>query len=657
VTRSRPLLPPQYCAGVERAYGESLVIDRSALMMRGPVRRALETGESVVQDIPETLGSIARLMPGVRRWHRRALQAGVRSVLALPFALSDGDRWGVTVVYADTPGYFDAVGLNPVHALSRMARVGLDRVALREAEQRTRADLEHVRRQDPVTGLLNQAGFEQHWSQHVVAANKAAILIQLDIDDFAALNEGLGQTAGDEVLCAVAQRLVEWVGGHGLVARSTADTFLVGLATADPDQAPSLVEAVQACVSETMPAAGRELALSVTAGYVVVEAGGRPSTQAAAAAQHEAQRLGPGARYCYQGDGTPLVEAPQDLLAQLRRAMDGDELALFYQPQVSLSDPTKLVGAEALIRWYRADGTLVPPGEFIPAAEDSAMIREIGCWVMTQAARCLADYGPDELPVVGVNIGARHLLHPRFLDDVDAVLTQQPEIAQRLMVEITESAALTDAAGTHDALAGLRARGIGVALDDFGTGFASYSQLISLPVDQIKIDRQFIDGLDYSPRPFALVESLLVAAEGLGLEVVAEGIERGAEAEVLGGIGCRVGQGFAYARPLDGAAFADWLGARGSTRDTRVPSYHPLLGLVWRWLASLHAVEPGTGPLWVEPVPAWFRGLLGDDPAGAEAMQAMTVYHDQCRRQRPPPEDVTAATKAALQALAAQLAR
>jgi diguanylate cyclase (GGDEF)-like protein len=651
-------ITPQYCAGVERSYGESLVVDRSPLMMRGPVRRALESGETVIQDIPERLGTMAWLLPGVRQWHRRAWQAGVRSVLALPFALTESDHWGLTVVYADTPGYFDTVGLNPMQALSRMARVGLDRVALREAEQRTRIDLEHARRRDPVTGLLNQAGFEERWSQWPIADGHVALLVQLDIDNFSALNAGLGERAGDEALQGVAQRLADWAGDDALVARCAADTFLVGLATAAPEQSASHVEALQTRISETLPVAGRELALSATAGYALAAGEQpRPSTQAAAAAQHQAQRLGPGTRCRHQGGEAPRSEAPQDLLGRLRRAMTRDELALFYQPQVRLADANQILAAEALIRWYRDDGTLVPPGEFIPAVENSAMIRDIGCWVMAEVGQWLAGQGADAVPVVGINIGARHLLHPRFLEDVDAILGRYPEVGQRLMVEITETAALTDAAGTRHALAGLRERGIGVALDDFGTGFASYSQLASLPIDQIKIDRRFIDGLDQAPRQFALVESLLVAAEGLGLEVVAEGIERRAEAEVLSGMGCRIGQGYAYAHPMDEFAFVDWLGPCTRASAIGVPEYDPVVGLVWRWIASLHALENGDESVRLGPVPAWFRGWVDNDTHGADAIRAIDAYHQTNRQRGGVPADVLAATRASLQAFEQKLRR
>ena len=646
---------PQYCAGPESAYGRSLVIDRSALMMRGPVRRALESGEPVVQSIPRQLPAAALIFPGVRDWHRRALQAGVRSVLALPFALSDSSEWGLTVVYADTSDYFDAVGLKPFDALGRLVRVGLDRVALREAEQRTRADLERARTEDPVTGLPNQAGFEVQWRGVAQSPGLANLLINLDIDDFAALNAGMGHTGGDRVLQAVAERLRSCIGEYDVVGRAGADEFLIGTTAADDSAAAERVEALQAAIARNLRVDGRDLALSASAGYVVAYGDTLPTPHQAAIAQRQARAVGQGSRQAYRAATGTELEAPQDLLGQIRHAIDSDELALFYQPQVDVQQPGIVVGAEALIRWRRRDGSLVPPGAFIPAVEGSAMIRDIGCWVLWQAARHLHQWGSFGPPVVGVNIGGRHLLHPRFLEDIDAVLSRYPAVAGRLSIEVTETAAITDQAATHRALVALRSRGLSIALDDFGTGFASFSQLASLPVDQIKIDRQFVDGLDHSPRQLALVESLLTVAAGLDLGVVAEGIETADEGEVLASIGCRVGQGYAYAHPADESSFSAWLNDYRTASVTGVPMSQPVIGAVCRVLATLRSAEVGDGLSGYPAFPEWFPPLFDNDPQAQVAMDALADYRDHLGPDNLPPRAVRGAALQALEALQYQL--
>jgi len=627
-------ITPQYCAGAEREYGEGLVVDRSALMMRGPVRRALETGETVIQQIPRQLGATAWLLPGVRGWHRRALQAGVRSVMALPLPLSDRSDWGLTVIYADTVDYFDRVGVEPVETLGRMVRVGLDRIALRAAEHRTRQDLERTRLEDPVTGLANQAGLEAAWAQKTDRDDGQSLVVQLDIDDFTALDAGLGRQASDGVLRAVAERLRQHAGEHGIVARCGADAFLLGVLIANDSDPEAFVEGLQNRVGESLIVAGRELALSATAGYTV-HAVSRPLRHdLAAMAQREARAEGPGTRRRQSEELTQVAAPPQDLYAQLRHAIDDNQLALFYQPQVDLCSPHTVVGAEALVRWYRSDGTLVPPGDFIPAVEGSALIRDIGCWVMAATAARLTEQASARLPVLGLNIGARHLLHPRFLEDVDAVLARFPEVASRLAVEITESAAMTDMEGTKQVVVALRERGLTVALDDFGTGFASYSQLAALPVDQIKIDREFIDGLDADPRRLALVESLMVAAEGLGIGVVAEGIEQPEEGAILADIGCPVGQGYGYARPMDGVGFTEWLAQRRCHDAKRPPIYQPIMGVIHRQRA---AVRAAAGPM--PDMPDWFHRLFPGHEQAQAVHDALLAYQqawpgDEAARQR-----------------------
>ncbi|MBA1147333.1 EAL domain-containing protein, partial [Ectothiorhodospiraceae bacterium WFHF3C12] len=258
--------------------------------------------------------------------------------------------------------------------------------------------------------------------------------------------------------------------------------------------------------------------------------------------------------------GRPI---PQGLLAELRVAMAEDELELWYQPQVTLNAAVpQPVGAEALLRWRKPGHGLVPPGEFIPAVEESAEIRHIGNWVIHSALRALRDQ-PAVIGRVGVNVGARHLLHPRFEEDVGALLSRFPDVDPgRLTVEITETAALTNVASAWQVLAGLREKGIAVALDDFGTGHGSLIHLESMPLDYLKIDRSFVDRIDQNPARFAIAEGLLVTARGLGLGVVAEGVERPEEAATLAGLGCRLAQGFLYAKPMPMAQFREWVDAQ-----------------------------------------------------------------------------------------------
>ncbi len=551
---------PSYCAGPRRDYGEALVVNKSAVMMRGPVREALGSGEPVIQNIPSSLPPLKRLIPGVARWHRTAIDAGVRAVLALPFQLPNRSDWGLTLVYADREGYFDEVGLEPFRALGRLVQVGLDRIALREAEARSRRDIERVRLEDPLTGIPNRAGFEQALER--AQQTQDWLLLQVDLDGFGALNAGGGEALGDAVLQAVAQRLQTVAGGGGLVGRSGADEFLLAVTAAETSGL-AVAEACQRAIAQPLRVNGTALALSAAIGATRMASNTRfnDHQRELTLAVGRARHAGPGSCWIYDPDRDGDRHVPQGLLAELRLAMTENEFELWYQPQVTLDTPRpQLAGVEALLRWRRRDGTLVPPGAFIPAAEGAPDIRDIGNWVVNETLRVLSGWGSDAPPRVGVNIGARHLLHPRFIEEVRGLLSRYPAVEpQRLTVEITETAALTNPEDASRMLAALRELGVAVALDDFGTGHASLIHLQSLPLDYIKMDRSFVNGINDNSARHAIAEGLMVTARGLGLGVIAEGIETEAEAQTLQDLGCRLAQGYFYARPLPIGEFRAWV--------------------------------------------------------------------------------------------------
>jgi len=559
---------PQYCAGPERRYGESLAVDRSALMMRGPVRQALEQGEAVVQDIPLRLGPVARLLPGVIRWHRAALEAGVYAVLALPFPLLHRSDWGLVTVYADHPQYFARVGLEPFLALARLVQVALDRIALHESVQRSHADLERLRAADAATGLYNRSGLRQRLAALLRTPGEQIGLVQLDLDDFSELNGDLGPGVGDEVLLEVAGRLRRLADGPE-IARLGADEFAVlfrGIPAALP--AAQLAERCQSALARPLRISGRGVSLSAAAGVVTLPTGGGEGDadellRHAGMALAGARRLGRGECCVYGSHLENRVSSRHVLYAELRAGLQGGELAPWFQPQLALRGRAagEVVGVEALVRWQHPRRGLVSPGGFMPEAEASPLIRDIGLHVLDATLTRLGESACRTL-IGGVNIGARHLLDAAFLDDVTAALARHPGVApQRLEIEVTETAAFADAERAREVLACLRELGCRVALDDFGTGQASLTHLQALPVTRLKIDRRFVARLAASPRELAIVAGILVTARGLGIETVAEGVEGAAEQALLTRLGCDVLQGFHLARPMRGELLGAWLAA------------------------------------------------------------------------------------------------
>jgi EAL domain-containing protein (putative c-di-GMP-specific phosphodiesterase class I) len=233
----------------------------------------------------------------------------------------------------------------------------------------------------------------------------------------------------------------------------------------------------------------------------------------------------------------------------LRHALDRGEFVLHYQPIVDLTSG-RIEELEALIRWQHPRRGIVPPNAFIPIAEETGLIVPIGRWVLEQACEQLRAWGNDDL-VVSVNLAARQFQDPQLLNDVARILAQTGIAARQLKLEITESAAMHDAAATETTLRQLKALGVGLAIDDFGTGYSALSYLKRFSVDTLKVDRSFVNGIGHNTDDTAIVSAIVALARTMGLEVTAEGVETAVQREHLRVLGCNRGQGYYFARPRD----------------------------------------------------------------------------------------------------------
>lgn len=437
--------------------------------------------------------------------------------------------------------------------------------------------LRHMAIHDSLTGLPNRAGLIAHVQADPTAARTLAMI---DLDDFKTVNDTFGHEAGDRVLQAVARRLRARVRPGDFLARLGGDEFAVVLHGAHhlsvEDLASRLVDAIQeplpdefiprlrATVGVAMPAAQdvlEDASRHVRASIGVVEGtkllGFSDVLRFADIALYEAKNAGGGRHAVFD---TSMAEAVVDratLTADLGTAIQRDELVLHYQPIVNLRSGS-VTWTEALVRWRHPTRGLLAPDVFIPLAERSGLILDVGRWTLTEATRAAkawTDRRPDALPVgVSVNISAVELRDPRFFDVVRGALDKSGLDPELLCIELTETAVMADIEGARAVLTALRALGVSIAVDDFGTGYASLTYLRRLPVTSVKIDRSFTDGLGEEVEDTMIVSAVIGLSSQLNLDVIAEGVETSEQLALLSDMGCSNAQGYLLSKPVAEAA-------------------------------------------------------------------------------------------------------
>ncbi len=303
------------------------------------------------------------------------------------------------------------------------------------------------------------------------------------------------------------------------------------------------------------------VSVSASVGLVQVQADQEASAVLAAAdlAMYAAKTAGPGQVRAYQADMRRALDERLHLEAELHQAVHLQQFELHYQPYVNLETGT-VTGIEALVRWRHPSRGLIPPLDFIPIVEDTAMIIPLGRWILREACAVSAAWqpvDPGELRTMSVNVSARQLEDPGIVDDVAEALSGSGLLARALTLEITESALLDESLSVHQRLHSLKALGVKIAVDDFGTGYSSLSRLRTFPVDVLKIDRSFVHDVE-TRAGNALVRAILGFSDALELDVVAEGVESPGQARALAALGCRTAQGYHFAAPAPASSLS-WL--------------------------------------------------------------------------------------------------
>ena len=405
---------------------------------------------------------------------------------------------------------------------------------------------------DPLTGLANRTLLDETAGRALRAGSPVSLLF-IDLDAFKEVNDSRGHAVGDELLVVLADRLRRCVRPGDVVARMGGDEFAIAVA-AGPDVARAVGERVLTSLALPVVLDGGPVFVHGSIGLATApDVGGATGSQLlrnADLAMYLAKAQG-GNRLVVYADG--MAEAAQrraDLQQDLARATDGGQLEVHYQPTVRLTDG-RTTGYEALVRWNHPDRGLVPPAEFIPLAEESGVITEIGRWVLREATAQGASWSAQAgSPLqIAVNLSPRQLLDGDVAADVIAALRDSGFPAGQLTLEVTEGVLVRDVERVVAQLTTLRDLGVSIAIDDFGTGFSGLSYLRRLPADILKIDRTFVSDLPAGGSSATLIASILELARTLGLEVVAEGVETEDQWRALADLRCDSAQGFLFARP------------------------------------------------------------------------------------------------------------
>jgi diguanylate cyclase (GGDEF)-like protein/PAS domain S-box-containing protein len=426
--------------------------------------------------------------------------------------------------------------------------------------------LRHQALHDPLTQLANRTRFTDRLEHALLRAartgHKVAVLF-MDLDNFKSVNDSLGHSAGDRLLTQVAERVQSCLRPTDTIARLGGDEFAILLEDViDEHDATVVTERIFEVLQSSFELEGKELLVRASIGIAVSDAGAHEAKAEALlrdadVAMYVAKSRGKGRFELFEPDMQIAMMERLALLSDLQRALEREEFALHYQPMVLLKTG-QLMGVEALVRWRHPTRGLMAPGDFIPLAEESGVILDLGIWVLReacfQAKAWQALYASDPPWTISVNVSVKQLQHPTFVADVAEVLRASGIDPRTLVLEITESVMMQDVTATMALLRKLKGLGVRLAIDDFGTGYSSLSYLRQFPFDLLKIDKSFIDDVGVIVNQKELTSAIIELGKTLDMELVAEGIERRDQLTRLQTLDCEMGQGFLFAEPMEAAA-------------------------------------------------------------------------------------------------------
>ncbi|MFC4427449.1 EAL domain-containing protein [Deinococcus navajonensis] len=478
-----------------------------------------------------------------------ALMQGLQACLSAPILSGAGEVLGTLGVYRRKTGAFPQGVVDLVDRTRHLAAVAIEHHRLEE-------QLAFQAQHDPLTGLPNRALFTHRLERAIEEAEAGASSVALafiDLDDFKTINDAQGHLVGDQVLREISRRLQSCARSGDTLARIGGDEFTLILPRTSEAAAGELARAMLAAVTEPVVVGERELFINASIGVSVFPHGGRDAINLqrhADMAMFTAKTRKAGVAF-YEPEMNRRAAERLQLANHLRRAIELDELELHYQPQVNLGDGT-LSGMEALLRWRHPLLGMVSPLRFIPVAEETGLIVPIGEWVLREACRQGVRWQQEGHSAfrLAVNVSALQFEREDFIETVAAVLAETGFSADALELELTESVVMRNVEESARRMTQLRELGVSIAVDDFGTGYSSLSYLPRLPLNVLKIDRSFVSNLGHDVASLPVVRAITSLAQNLGLLTIAEGIETEEEWNVLRDLGCEVGQGYLFSRPM-----------------------------------------------------------------------------------------------------------
>jgi diguanylate cyclase (GGDEF)-like protein/PAS domain S-box-containing protein len=476
---------------------------------------------------------------------RRVLDSGETASIEYEVDNVEGHRW----YEASVAPVFDELG-----SVTHLIETSRD-ITGRKGDE---AELVRLANHDPLTGLANRSALLEETNRALRAGHRSGrhtAVLMVDLDRFKFVNDSLGHGAGDELLLAAARRLESGVRGGDLVARPGGDEFIVVMRDLeDPSEALAAAWRLVEAFRRPFVTSGAELYATTSIGVAIATelSAAEDLVREADTAMYVAKESGRDRVSVFNEDLRALATERLSIEGDLRRALPGGQLAVWYQPEVDLATG-QVIAVEALLRWHHPDGTVWSADRFIEVAEDTGLVLDIGDWVLRQAcgqAAAWAAARPDRPVTVRVNASALQIAEAGLLDAIDAALASCGLDPALLCIEITETALLRETTAATDNMRGIHERRIGIAIDDFGTGYASLTYLRQYPIDVIKIDRSFVTDATVRENGHQLVEGIVAFARALGIAVTAEGVEHPEQAARLREIGCPSAQGWLFSKAV-----------------------------------------------------------------------------------------------------------